>query len=61
MISQQQLTQGLMMLLMLVLGAIVMKWLWNNSLVPHISILKPITTYMDAFVLSLALTILKCC
>lgn len=47
--------------LTLVLSAFLLRLMWNRSLVPHISVLKPIGTLADAFLLSMSLSVLKCC
>lgn len=48
-------------ILTLVLSAFLLRLMWNRSLVPHISVLKPIATLGDAFLLSISLSVLKCC
>lgn len=48
-------------LLTLVLSSFLLRLMWNRSLVPHVSVLKPISTLGDAFLLSMSLSVLKCC
>lgn len=48
-------------ILTLVLSAFLLRLMWNRSLVPHISTLKPIAGLSDAFLLSISLSVLKCC
>ena len=45
--------------LIIVLSAFILRWLWNKVLVPHISILKPIDTLVDAFFMSLAIAVIR--
>lgn len=48
-------------MLTLVLSSLLLRMMWNRSLVPHITVLKPIATLSEAFALSMALSVLKCC
>ncbi len=51
--------QVLIVLALIVLvNMFILRFFWNSSLVKHISVLRPISTLMDAFMLSIALTIL---
>jgi hypothetical protein len=45
--------------LMLVINMLLIKFLWNGSLVKHISILKPITGFQDALLLAIALSVVR--
>lgn len=47
--------------ILLVISTLLLRFLWNESLVKHISVLKPVNGFLDALVLSLALSVLKCC
>jgi len=47
--------------ILLVISTLLLRFLWNESLVKHITVLKPVNGFMDALVLSLALSVLKCC
>ena len=47
--------------LVLLLSSVVMKFLWNESLVKHISVLRPLKNYRDALLLTFALGAVKCC
>ena len=40
-------------LFILFLKTFLLKYFWNNALVPHITILKPISTLMDSLMLSI--------
>jgi hypothetical protein len=45
--------------LALLITTFLIRILWNRSLVKHISILKPINTLSDAFILSIALSVVR--
>jgi len=55
-----QLTSNLLtFLIVTIINMFVLRWLWNNSLVKHVTVLKPLGTLMDALFLSLSLTLLR--
>lgn len=55
-------TEALVMfLILLAISTFLLRFLWNNSLAKHITVLKPINGFMDALVLSVALSVVKCC
>lgn len=39
---------------------IVLRFLWNNSLVKHITVLKPVDTLWHTFLLAVAVAAFKC-
>jgi|TARA_B110000259_G_C13865198_1_gene342512 hypothetical protein len=43
------------------LSTFILRFLWNESLVKHITVLKPIKTMLEAFLLSIALMVLRGC
>jgi hypothetical protein len=47
------------LLIGLLINILIIRFLWNTSLVKHISILKPATTLLDTFLLALALTLVR--
>jgi len=49
----------LMYVLALLITTFLIRLLWNRSLVKHITILKPINTLSEAFVLSIALSVVR--
>ena len=53
--------RGLMFVVSLLLTLFIIRFLWNQSLVKHITVLKPIGGFKDAFILSIALSLLKSC
>ncbi len=47
--------------LMVLISTFLLRFLWNQSLAKHITVFKPVSSLMDAFLLSLGLSVLKCC
>ena len=52
-------TEVLTFLLVVLISSFLLRLVWNRSLVKHISILNPISNLTDAFILSLALQIVR--
>ncbi len=52
-------TEVLLFILSILISTFVLRFAWNQSLVKHISTLKPIKTFQDAFILSLAISIVR--
>lgn len=52
-------TEVLLFILSILISTFVLRFAWNQSLVKHISTLKPINTFQDAFILSLALSVVR--
>ncbi len=48
-----------LLIIIILINMVVLRWMWNNALVPHVSILKPITTLMDAFILAVGISVLR--
>ena len=46
-------------LLIIILTAFILRWLWNRVLVPHISILKPLDSLVEAFLMSIAISVIR--
>ena len=47
--------------LMVLISTFLLRFLWNQTLVKHVSVFKPVGSLTDAFLLSLGLSVLKCC
>ncbi|RPH13099.1 MAG: hypothetical protein CBB67_021540 [Alteromonadaceae bacterium TMED7] len=45
--------------LMILITTFVLRFLWNRSLVKHVSVLKKLDTFLDAFMLSLAIAVVR--
>ena len=50
----------IVLVLLIAINMFILRFFWNSSLVKHVSVLKPISTLMDAFMLAIALTLLGC-
>ncbi len=48
----------LVLLIAFLVNLIFVRYLWNNSLVKHVTILRPTTTLFETFLLALSLTII---
>ena len=53
------LMEFLVFVLTILISTFLLRVVWNRSLVKHISVLKPINTMSDAFVLALSLQIVR--
>ena len=52
-------TEILVFILSILISTFVLRFSWNQSLVKHITVLKPISTFTDAFILSLAMAVVR--
>ena len=57
--KSDMLTELLLFILNILIATFVLRFAWNRSLVKHITILKPIATILDAFILALSLSIVR--
>jgi hypothetical protein len=55
----EMLTEFLIFVLNILIGTFLLRLVWNRSLVKHISVLKPVNTMLDAFILSLSLAVVR--
>ena len=46
-------------LLIIIISAFILRWLWNKVLVPHITVFKPVESLLDAFLLSIAIAVIR--
>jgi hypothetical protein len=53
------LTEFLTYVLIVLISTFILRVVWNRSLVKHITVLKPINTMLDAFILTLALSVVR--
>lgn len=53
------LSEILLFVLVILVSTFVLRFTWNNSLVKHISVLKPLNTFLDAFLLSISLAVIR--
>ena len=56
--ASDALTEILILLISILISTLILRLLWNNALVKHVSVLKPIKSFVDALLLSIALTVL---
>lgn len=59
--KSDMLTEVLLYTLIILISTFFLRVLWNRSLVKHISVLKPIDSMLDAFLLSVSLMIIRGC
>lgn len=57
--TRDAVTELLTFILVILISTFVLRFLWNRSLVKHISVLKKLDTFLDAFMLSLALAVVR--
>jgi hypothetical protein len=57
--KSDMLTELLLFILNILIATFVLRYAWNRSLVKHITILKPLDTMLDAFILALSLSIVR--
>ena len=53
------LTEFLTFVLVILISTFLLRLVWNRSLVKHITVLKPINTMLDAFILSVGLSVVR--
>ena len=53
------LTEIHIFILSILISTFVLRFAWNKSLVKHISTLKPIKSFLDAFILSLSISVIR--
>ena len=53
------LTEILLFVLMILISTFVLRFTWNNSLSKHITVLKPLNTFLDALLLSISLAVIR--
>lgn len=46
-------------LLIIVISAFILRWLWNKVLVPHVTFARPLDTLLDAFLMSIMIAVLR--
>ena len=57
--TQDAITELLTFVLVILISTFVLRFLWNQSLVKHVTVLKKLDTFLDAFMLSLALAVVR--
>jgi hypothetical protein len=57
--KSDMLTELLVFILNVLIATFVLRFAWNRSLVPHVTVLKPLKSMLDAFILALSLNIVR--
>lgn len=57
--KSDMLREFLVFVLSILISTFLLRLVWNRSLVKHITVLKPINTLLDAFILALSLSIVR--
>ena len=47
------------MVLIIIISAFILRFIWNKVLVTHISGLRPLQTLLDAFLMSIAIAVIR--
>lgn len=53
------LREFLVFVLVILISTFLLRLVWNRSLVKHISVLKPIDSLLDAFILAISLQVVR--
>ena len=59
--TEDRITLIVLYTIIIVLSTVLLRYLWNESLVKHITVLKPIKTMLDALLLSIGLMVIRGC
>jgi hypothetical protein len=57
--KSDMLTELLIFVLNVLISTFVLRFAWNRSLVPHVTVLKPLKSMLDAFILALSLNVVR--
>ena len=57
--KSDMLTELLVFVLNVPIATFVLRFAWNRSLVPHVTVLKPLKSMLDAFILALSLNVVR--
>ena len=56
--KEDVLKQLLVFVLSILISTFILRLVWNSSLVKHITVLKPINSMLDAFILSISIRVI---
>jgi hypothetical protein len=56
--KQDAIQQLLIFVLSILISTFILRIVWNTSLVKHITVLKPINSMLDAFILSISIRVI---
>ena len=54
----EMITEILIFVLNILISTFILRLVWNSSLVKHITVLKPINSMLDAFILSISIRVI---
>ena len=57
--KSDMLTELLIFVLNVLIATFVLRFAWNRSLVPNVTVLKPLKSMLDAFILALSLNVVR--
>lgn len=57
--KSDKITEILVFTLQVLIMTFIIRLAWNRSLVPHVTILKPLKSMLDAFILALSINIIR--
>jgi hypothetical protein len=57
--KSDMLSELLIFILNVLIATFVLRFAWNRSLVPHVTVLKPLKSMLDAFILALSLNVVR--
>jgi hypothetical protein len=57
--KSDMLSELLIFILNVLIATFVVRFAWNRSLVPHVTVLKPLKSMLDAFILALSLNVVR--
>ncbi|QIG59969.1 hypothetical protein [Dishui Lake phycodnavirus 4] len=57
--ASDAITEILIIVLSILISTLILRLLWNNSLVKHVTVLRPLNTFIDALLLSISLAVIR--
>ena len=57
--TKDVITEILTFVLVILITTFVLRYTWNNSLSRHITVLKPLNTFLDALLLSISIQVVR--
>ncbi len=57
--TKDVITELLTFVLVILITTFVLRYTWNNSLSKHITVLKPLNTFLDALLLSISIQVVR--
>ena len=57
--KSDMLTELLSFVLNVLISTFVLRFAWSRSLAPHVTVLKPLKSMLDAFILALSLNVVR--